>query len=188
MHKRSDKNSPVDTILYEVDMLRHCAANIGKSRRQRDSSDFDRAEYYLCIEGFLLHLRNLLAFFTNRRDKSSDLIINDPDQWAGRRVAKREFSGLIKAAKEVNNKHGIKESSCYVEISKFMQHCTTDRHERAKEWDIEQMFADIEPVLNEFEKLFAPVKEQMVTRVLDGKAHSTATFRIISAPTAPDEQ
>jgi len=162
-------------------MLRHCAANIGKTKALKDTSEFYEGEYYLCIEGFLLHFRNLLAFFTNRRDKPSDLIINDPEQWAKRVIDQREYSDLIKAARGVNDKHGVEGSSCYAEISKFMQHCTTERYERAKDWAIEQMFGDIEHVLDEFVKRYAP-KERMVTRVLDGNGHSTATFKKLPPP------
>jgi len=100
MHERSKKASPLDTILYEIDMPRHCSKTLGekKTRAENTGTDADRSEYYLGIEGFLLHLRNLLAFLTNRRNESTDLGINAPDRWAGREVEQREYSDLIKNA------------------------------------------------------------------------------------------
>jgi hypothetical protein len=78
MHERSEKDRALDTILCEIDMLRYCARTLPEKQakwRQTDS-DADRAEYYLGIQGFLLHLRNLLAFFMSQREKETDLGIN----------------------------------------------------------------------------------------------------------------
>lgn len=70
MHERSPKDSAIDTLLYERDMLRHCAETIDtkKKRFELSRSEEDRAEYYLGIEGFLLHFRNLLGFLINKGD------------------------------------------------------------------------------------------------------------------------
>lgn len=106
VHQRSEKNSPLDTILYEIDMLRHCAGSISQKKADEWTSEFRRAEYYLGIEGFLLHLRNLIAFFTNRQDQPTDLIINEPVVWAGQNLEQRQYSALIKAWKEFNGKYG----------------------------------------------------------------------------------
>jgi hypothetical protein len=178
MHERSPKNKPIDTILYEIDMLRHCAKTLGskKFRWEKTGSESDKAEYYLCIEGFLLHLRNLFAFFTNVGNEPNDLIINRSDQWAGRKIDPREYSHLIKRAREINKSHGVGESTCYDQISKFLQHCTTYRHERAKDWDIEKVFAELDPVLSEFEQRFAakPHTQMLYAR---RASNSTETLR-----------
>src|SRR5690348_17655084 len=114
-----------------------------------------RCEYYLGIEGFLLHLRNILAFFTNRKDKASDLIINEPQVWAGKEIDQRQYSDLVKRAREINEAYGERESTCYDQISKFLNHCTTLRHERVKGWEIDAMYVEIEQVVSEFENRFA---------------------------------
>src|SRR5215469_14011676 len=100
MHQRSNKNEHLDTILYEIDMLRHCAESISKAKAEEHRSDFAGAEYYLKIEGFLLHLRNLIAFFTNRKNEPTDLLINEPSVWAGKAIEQRNYSDIIKDAKE----------------------------------------------------------------------------------------
>ena len=187
MHQRSEKNSNLDTILYEIDMLRHCAQSVTQKKAEEQISDFARAEYYLAIEGFLLHLRNLLAFFTNRKDEQTDLIINEPRLWAGKDIDQTEYSGLSKLAREINHRYRAaadeQTSTCYREISKFLQHCTTLRYERAKEWPIEQMYADMEPVLAEFEGRFAESARKIarVESVSEGIDNSTATFRTLGA-------
>ena len=177
MHERSPKNKPIDTILYEIDMLRHCAGTIANKKAMAEGtrSPSSIAEYNLGIEGFLLHLRNVLAFLTNRIGESTDIGINNPAQWAGRAVQQREYSNLIKRAKEVDRAHGVKDSTCYDQISKFLQHCTTLRHERAKDWDIAKIFADIDPVLRDFVNRFAAEPRVSEGFVLGSSDNSTVT-------------
>jgi len=151
-----------------------------KTRAENTGTDADRSEYYLGIEGFLLHLRNLLAFLTNRRNESTDLGINAPDRWAGREVEQREYSDLIKNAKEIDAKYGRNDSNCYDQISKFLQHCTTYRHQEPRDWDIEGISTDIEPVLSDFEKRFLtiPAKKEPEIRFYSGaSSYSTTTMR-----------
>src|SRR5205823_2512507 len=112
MHERSLKNNHLDTILYEIDMLRHCACTLDDKKANGDHSAFDRAEYYLGIEGFLLHLRNVLAFFASRRGLSTDLTLNKPEDWANRSVDPREYSDLAKGVKEIDKAYG-EDSTCY---------------------------------------------------------------------------
>ena len=187
MHQRSDKNSHLDTILYEIDMQRHCAATVGQKQADEHKSEFARSEYYLTIEGFLQHLRNLLAFFTNRKDEDSDLIINEPEVWAGQPVEQFDYSALIKAFKEFNRRHGVtvngQPNDCYTEISKFLNHCTTHRYERAKPWPVDQMNADLKPVLAEFESRFANnvKRTDRKQEILGVRDNSTATFRTLPA-------
>src|SRR5664280_2612771 len=109
MHERSPKATPLDTILYEIGMLRHCARTVSdkQAKYEDNRSDAAKAEYNLGIEGFLLHLRNVLAFLTNRVEKSTDLGINKPNQWAGRTLEQRSYSDLIKRAKKVDQDHGL---------------------------------------------------------------------------------
>ncbi len=181
MHERSPKASPLDTILYEIDMLRHCSQSLPdkKVRAEKSKSDSDLSEYYLGIEGFLLHLRNLLAFFTSHKIDPNDLGINAPRQWAGRHVDPREYSSLMKRTREINTKYGITRSSCYDQISKFLQHCTTHRHEQARTWDVEGISRDIEPVLAEFEEHFVTccATKKPDVRAYNSFSHSTATIR-----------
>jgi hypothetical protein len=130
-------------------------------------------------EGFLLHLRNLLAFFTSQKDKPTDLGINAPVEWVGRKVDQRNYSDLMKVAREINEKYGQERSTCSDQISKFLQHCTAYRHERSRGWNIEAIFADLDPMLREFERRFvdAVASEPQVTTVYSISAQSTAALR-----------
>jgi len=193
MHERSIKNKPLDTILYEIDMLRHCAHALATKKNRAGESEFHRAEYYLCIEGFLLHFRNLIAFFISQQDESHDLGINDPVRWAGSTIEQRRYSDLMKQAREVNAKHGTqdfdrgKDSTCYDQISKFLQHCTSYRHERAKEWDLDGMFGDLDSILKNFTDRFAsPVVKVMP--FLGRESNSTATLSTTERLFFPHEE
>jgi hypothetical protein len=190
LHQRSEKGSHLDTLLYEIDMFRHCERAVRQGGVADDAPDAKRADYYLAIEGFLLHFRNLLAFLTNRKSKGTDIIINEPETWAGRHVVQREYSDLIKACRELDHRYGVLAdggpSTCYDEISKYLQHCTTLRYERAKEWPVEAIYAGINPVLEAFEARFA--RDATSFRAIQegpaGTVGSTGSFRILGSPSA----
>jgi hypothetical protein len=188
MHQRLPKKTPLQTIGYEIDMFRHCARTLAdkKARFQKTAAHKDAAEYYLGLEGFLLHLRNLLAFLTNRGSKSTDLGINRPKDWAGRSVEKREYSDLMKSARALDGRYGAEGSTCYDQISKFLQHCTTHRHEQDRDWDVDQIFVALDPVLQDFEKRFMPKTAQdtaPVVSILRAAHNSTASIRVFSPTT-----
>ena len=180
MHERSPKSSPMDTLLYEFEMLRHCADTVDAKKMRRDKSEKDKAEYYLGIEGFLLHFRNVLGFLINKRMRPTDLTINRPDQWANRQVDEGEHRDLTVRAKEIDSKHGLEhggDGTSYQKISWFLQHCTMYRHQLPRQWDIAAMFADIEPLLNEFASRFAPAaaRAKVASAMLGRESHNTAT-------------
>src|SRR5205085_127013 len=94
----------------------------------------DQVEYYLGLEGFLLHYRNLLGFFVNKGCRATDLIIRRSEHWAnGEPVEGHRYGDLVKRAKEINERYGTEDErgrrvDCYQKISWFLQHCTTYRH------------------------------------------------------------
>lgn len=164
-------------------MFRHCAESLEekKERVEKTATDKERAEYYLGLEGFLLHLRNLLAFLMSRQDEPTDLGINNPSQWSQGPVDRRDYSDLMKAAREINDRHGAGRSTCYDQISKFLQHCTTYRHEQDRDWDVKQIFAEFDPILQKFERRFAPTEQTVsATTVVRTINNSTATMRTFS--------
>jgi hypothetical protein len=183
IHRRSDKNSHLDTILYEIDMLRHCSKTVTGKKARASESDDAQAEYNLVIEGFLIHLRNLLGFFAPGHSMPTDLRLNRPETWSGRStVNPREYSDLIKGAKQFNDRYSEmlsgKKHDCYQLISKFLQHCTPERYDQAvMGWEIDKMFAEIEPILIEFEKRFPPAaRTSVLTRTLEC-SYTTSTLR-----------
>jgi len=179
LDQRASKESHLATILYEIDMLRHCASAHSEKRKRvdADGSLAARGEYYLSIEGFLLHARNLLAFFTIRKNETTDLIINEPEVWFGKAVNPRQYSDLVKAMREVDADFSEGGKSCYDEISKFLLHCTTMRYERLREWDLEGLFKRIDPILEDFKKRFTP--NTTVTVYRGSAAASTATMTVV---------
>lgn len=176
-HERSPKNRPLDTVLYEIDMLRHCAVVLPSKHDARNNSEQAMKEYYVYIEAFLLHLRNLLAFLTNQSSEPADLRINQIGTWLDRAVAPREYSDLIAKAKDVNRRFGTDESTCYDQISKFLQHCTTYRHERGRNWEIEKIFSEVNPILCDFEARFTPATNEPEGAPAS-QSNSTASFRV----------
>lgn len=179
MHERTGKETAVQVILYEREMLEHCAKTCNSKRDgwEASRSEEARAEYNLVIEGFLLHFRNLLGFLINKRIAATDLTINHPEQWAnGRAVDATLLSKLTDRARDVNTKHALSEKvDCYTKISWFLQHCTEHRYLRHADWDIEIMFADITPVLDVLLRHVggAPTKPHVVS--VGSKGHSTAS-------------
>jgi hypothetical protein len=179
-HERSPKNQPLDTVLYEIDMLRHCAGMLPSKYNSRSSSEQAMKEYYVYIETFLLHLRNILAFLTNQSSEPADLRINQIGTWLDRAVAPREYSDLIAKSKDVNRRFGTDKSTCYDQISKFLQHCTTYRHERGRSWEIEKIFSDVNPILCDFEARFTRSTRATVQpeSAPSSESNSTASFRV----------
>lgn len=162
LHRRRDKDSHLDTILYEIAMLRHCSKTLAAKKTRKSDSDEALAEYNLVIEGFLLHFRNLLGFFTTlHSEKPDDLRLDRPDVWFRQRLTEKTYSGLRNRTKIINTKYSETfknnkaPTDCYTLISKFLQHCTVVRYEQAVlGWKIDEMFLDIDPILADFEKQF----------------------------------
>lgn|GEM_PF-2414897 len=183
LHKRSDKNSHLDTILYEIDMFRHCSKTLAAKKARSAESEEAEAEYNLVIEGFLLHLRNLLAFFTTKHSRDTDLRLNAPEVWLGRQLEEKEYADLRDEAQAFNENYSEtlgngKKLDCHDLISKFLQHCTPERFEQSVVgWKIEQMVGGLDPVLAKFEKRFQAPAAPVVKAWLTSDSHSTTTMR-----------
>ena len=176
---KGPKSQPIDVIIYEIDMWRRSYAAIAPRRDalRQTYSDVNLYEYNLRIEGFLLHARNLLAFFTNRHSKQTDLFISQG--WVSQHVDRGTVSALRKRARAVDRKYGHEDDTCHDEISKFLSHCVDERYVRPKSWDTDGLFADLDPILRDFETKFdRPPEREPEVRVTTtlGDAHHTATF------------
>ena len=62
MHERSPKNKPIDVVLYEIEMFRHCALSLAHKYSRMWNSQVDTAEYYLCIEVFFASTKTFSRF------------------------------------------------------------------------------------------------------------------------------
>jgi len=82
------KLNHVETILYEMDMLDFCFRRLRERKRAG-------ADYNLCIEGFLLHYRNLIQFFGNHMG----LKAGKPAEWSlQRRLSDAEIAAIQDAS------------------------------------------------------------------------------------------
>jgi hypothetical protein len=141
MYSRS-KETHLNAIGYELEMLRFCRDQI-----QAQPSPPDARATSLHIEGFLLHFRNLIRFFSGKRPRPYDLSTADPDTWAGRLLTDDEIMLFQVAAECLDEDY-------YQAISKYLQHCTALAQKGEHEWNIDGMFEEIAPLVREFERRF----------------------------------
>jgi hypothetical protein len=154
---RRKKLNHVDTILYEIDMLDYCYD------RLRGHKWADERDYYLCIEGFLLHYRNLIQFFGNDQGLKAE----EANKWSPRELTAEEVISI-------QNKDLFGRYSGL--ISRYLSHCTQNRAERDVEWQHIEMYEEIRPLLENFRTLF-PSKHQASKgiSILSEASASTAT-------------
>jgi len=132
---RPKKLEHLDTLRYEIHMLDYCHHQLQRGEWS------DRESYYLSIEGFLLHYRNLVEFFSS----TGDLKACEPEVWFQRReLTEEELSSI-----QDRNLH----KKYMGEISQYLSHCTKGRAIRDRDWNVLEMYADISPCLENFSRL-----------------------------------
>ena len=160
---RPSKESHVGTILYEIDMLEYC---FGRLREKRWAEEKD---YYLCIEGFLLHYRNLIEFFGNH---GRGLKAAVPGDWSPRALSAGEVASILNAS--LLRHYGEL-------ISRYLSHCNEIRAEEDRGWQHIEMYEKIKPLLASFRTLFPSSPGAVRTEEMLSGAHmSTATTSILS--------
>jgi hypothetical protein len=149
---RPKKFEHLDTIQYEIDMLDYCYDQLQRGLWAHNAS------YYLSIEGFLLHYRNLTEFFGSTKD----LKANDPSVWAcERKLTEQELASI--QDESVDKKYNS-------QISQYLAHCTKSRANRDRDWNILEMYDEIKLCLQNFRRLFpvqrvtsAPIQGLLMT-------------------------
>ena len=81
---RRPKENHVDTVLYEIDMLEFCSRMLAEEKWATQEG------YYLLIEGFLLHYRNLANLFANR----DGMCARDVRVWGERNLSDAEVASI----------------------------------------------------------------------------------------------
>ena len=86
MYERTSKETHLETIWYEMDML--VEFSYGREFEKKAFAP-QSPQWNLLIEGFLLHYRNLIQFFSgseerHKRYKGNDLSTFDPAPWGQR--------------------------------------------------------------------------------------------------------
>jgi hypothetical protein len=137
---RPQKYSHLDTIHYEIDMLHYCYEQL-----RRDSWP-DQSSFNLCLEGFLLHYRNLCEFFASAKA----LKANQPEVWCPNRNLSPEEGASVQNT-ELDEVHNSP-------ISRYLSHCSEIRAERDRTWTYGEMFDAMKPCMDSFRNLF-PVKK-----------------------------
>jgi hypothetical protein len=144
---RLDRLSYIQTMLYEIEMLRETARRYGKRNEEMDKR--------ICLESFLLHFRNLIQFFgpIPKPLRTDDLhITKTEDFWSdANRPDEKVLAGLrlIHLWDTYENPGPAKDRPT---ISKYLHHCTK-RRIAPKIWVIGTMFGEVNPTLLSFENL-----------------------------------
>ncbi len=140
---RPDKGSHLETIYYEIDMWRHCFGRLV----QNDWHAL--ADSYVYLEGFLLHYRGLIEFFSGRHHRLGvDLSFAEPEIWAGRPVDQAEANSFRQPSAAVEDRGD------WLDVSQYLQHCTVRRSLEQKRWPIRMMFEDLNQIAVRFEQSF----------------------------------
>lgn len=140
-----DASDLLGMIEYEIRMLRFCLERLDK--RPPSLADEDR---WLYLEGFLLHYRNLIRFFSGKHNQPQKGDVSVEHQAFCRSLSadrvkwfKSEMGSLDDG--QDNCDHNL--------ISKRLQHCTEKRVELlGRKWPVSEMYKKIEPVLHAFEE------------------------------------
>jgi len=141
-YERSPKDSHVETIWYEIDMLRYVYKTLSSSTEP----GFVAAKNLL-IEGALLHYRNLIRFFSGQNARPNDLSTARPEVWSDDNLTKHDLNEMCKIGIILDKKY-------FKDISKYLQHVTVERYSDPKGWDLPEMYARLEPALVAFERTF----------------------------------
>jgi hypothetical protein len=151
---RTDKLHHYQTILYEIDMLQFTYERMLLPSKEGD--------VWVYLESFLLHYRNLIAFFgapIRRRAptrKVTDLTITRPHViWsrdaglAGRQPNEADLRCTREAGERLWHKY--EDLGRHDTISRYLHHCTTYRIQ-AKSWTPSEMMGDIREILELIQK------------------------------------
>ncbi|HKV92398.1 MAG TPA: hypothetical protein VJW20_07615 [Candidatus Angelobacter sp.] len=184
VYERSKKKSHLGTIWYEIAMLEFCHDELAQNKKRSEP------EHNLLIEGFLLHFRNLVEFFSGAKHrgkkrmtkpaktgkKYSDLSTAAPEVWANRKLTSAELAAIQAPARKIEDAH-------FKEISQYLQHCTERRFSEFKQWQLDAMLKDLLPIVKAFQHSFprpSPTRERSEA-VLASDAGHTLSITTLSA-------
>lgn len=143
-YERSAKNSHLDTIRYEIGMLSYCYREFTRTKHPQPLQN-------LLIEGFLLHFRNVVEFFSGKRHRLSSsgapLSTARPEVWARRQLTGSEVEAIQKPSQNLEDQY-------FRDISQYLQHWTERRFDEFKGWDITKMKDAIAPIVRAFLESF----------------------------------
>ena len=153
-YSRIAKQNHVDTVLYEIDMLRFT------TRRLLESDWRESRDAWAYLESFLVHYRNLIDFFGKQNPSATDIHLTNI--WDLARIGQPKNLDKIHAAgKELLGRYEPSDKQGGGRISQYVQHVTTRRTE-PKDWHLHEMLKDIDPLLAQVEDLLRPYSGAML--------------------------
>jgi hypothetical protein len=140
---RPKKLDHVDTVRYEIDMLRFAAQRLAEmTLTERDA--------WVYLEAFLLHYRNLIDFLGSDNPRSTDLHVTNIWQLTNS-TPPAKLGELYAKGRALRTRYEPTDAQGGGRISQYLQHCTMKRTD-AKDWEVSVMVDDIEPLLREVEQ------------------------------------
>jgi len=150
-----DKESRLDTVWYEIDHLRFALAQL-----QRNGQMPVKVKNLL-IEGFLVHYRALIQFFSDpkaagNRKNDNLLTIQEPAGWIpqGRTPTSLESDELQRLQEEGRKCWQKSWGAQAHQIGIFLAHITEERDEYKVRWNFDELISDLSPILERFEAMF----------------------------------
>ena len=172
---RPKKLDHVDTVRYEIDMLRFAAQRLAeKTLTERDA--------WVYLEAFLLHYRNLIDFLGSEGPRSTDLHVTNVWQLANL-TPPATLNELYAKGRALRARYEPTDAQGGGRISQYLQHCTTKRTD-AKDWAVTTMVEDIEPLLAAVEMHLGAhsfILPPVTVKTLDQFSASTTTGTFTSA-------
>lgn len=146
---RPKKLDHVDTIRYEIDMLRFAYSCL-------EPQELTERDAWVYLESFLLHYRSLIEFLGKNRASDTDLHVTNIWQLANL-PAPVNLDEIYQKGRGLLAKYEPSDAQGGGRISQYLQHCTIRRKE-PKDWEISVMMSEIDPLLAELEKHLSPHK------------------------------
>lgn len=171
-NSRPAKLTHVQTILYEIDMLKFAVRSFGEA---------DGFSSWRNLECFLLHFRNLIEFFGKPPDDRDTLSVLKPGSFSNDPQIQEDLRKLYRNGlwKKYEVRRDEEEND---KISRYLQHCTAERV-NDKSWKVREMVEELLPLIDQ--RKILPDKDRPWRRVpnLDqvavamiAESHSTATI------------
>jgi hypothetical protein len=156
-YSRPDKLNDFYTVAYEIDMLRFAAGRLLESdwKNERDA--------WVYLEAFLLHYRNLIEFLGKDVPSKTDLHVMTIWEKAGV-AAPDGIEETHKHGKRLWARYEPKDADGGCRISQYLHHCTTKRTD-SKEWQINEMNEQIEPLLKAIDRHLRPEMKPLLKPV-----------------------
>jgi hypothetical protein len=166
MFSRASKKSHINTIEYEIRMLKFALAWLAKNGTDYQPEE----ELYAILECFLLHYRNLVNFLSGKGGSSGDLSMAAPDVWVRGEYERNQTEELRRITAPIYTAYSA-------DISTYLAHCTQQRYEQSKQWQPGRMYEELMPAIAKFEEVFCEKgRAKEMKTMLTEESYGTASW------------